>query len=72
MADRNIELIAHLMRRAGYGATRDQIEDLAEKGYEATVEELIHSPDPRSMPDDLIRRYHNEYSGQMGNTGSTG
>ncbi len=37
----NIELIAHLMRRAGFGAGRDEIEQRAAKGYEATVEELL-------------------------------
>ena len=38
-------LIAHLMRRAGFGATREEIEAYAAKGYDATVEELIDPPD---------------------------
>ncbi len=38
----DISPMAHLMRRAGFGATRDELEQLAEKGYEATVEKLLH------------------------------
>ena len=38
----DIALMAHLMRRAGFGASRDEIEARAWKGYEATVEELLH------------------------------
>jgi hypothetical protein len=38
----DIALMAHLMRRAGFGAGRDEIEARAAKGYEATVEELLN------------------------------
>jgi Protein of unknown function (DUF1800) len=38
----DIALMAHLMRRAGFGAGRDELEARAWKGYEATVEELLH------------------------------
>ena len=41
MASLDIALMAHLMRRAGFGAARQELEDRAAKGYEATVEELI-------------------------------
>ncbi len=34
MADKQIELIAHLARRAGFGATREELEEYA-KRYEA-------------------------------------
>ena len=37
----DITLLAHLMRRAGCGASRDDLEALAEGGYEAAVEKLI-------------------------------
>ena len=43
----DVALMSHLMRRAGFGATRDEIEERAEVGYEATVEELL---DPSSQP----------------------
>jgi hypothetical protein len=41
MAD-DIALIAHLMRRAGFGATRTELEAYAAKGYDATVDELLN------------------------------
>ena len=41
----DIALMAHLMRRAGFGATRDELEALVEQGYEETVERLISPPD---------------------------
>jgi hypothetical protein len=37
----DIALMAHLMRRAGFGATRDELEARVAKGYEETVEELL-------------------------------
>ena len=53
----DIALMAHLMRRAGFGATRDELEALAEQGYEETVEQLISPPDeiPRADQDILFR-----------------
>ena len=43
----DIALMAHLMRRAGFGATRDELEARVAKGYEETVEELLH---PEAQP----------------------
>ena len=57
MADNDISLMAHLMRRAGFGAPYEEVEARAAKGYEATVEELLH---PEQQPDidvDLVNRY---------------
>ena len=54
----DLELMAHLFRRAGFGATRDEIEAALAKGYEATVEELLH---PEQRPDidlDLVYRFY--------------
>jgi uncharacterized protein (DUF1800 family) len=42
MANDDIALMAHLMRRAGFGAPRAELEARAAKGYDATVEELLH------------------------------
>ena len=36
MSDNNIALMAHLMRRAGFGVSRDELEQRTEQGYEAT------------------------------------
>ena len=67
----DIALIAHLMRRAGFGATRDQLETLAEMGYDATVEELLRPTEVRYMPDDLLRRYHMDYADLRANPTSS-
>jgi len=62
MSSQEIGQMAHLLRRAGFGATRDELEAYVEKGYEAVVEELLHPGDPQNLPDDIIRRYHTEQS----------
>ena len=41
----DLALMAHLMRRVGFGATREELERYVAKGYDATVEELIDPPD---------------------------
>ena len=61
MADSKIALMAHLMRRAGFGAARDELDACVSKGYEATIEELLH---PENQPDldlFLMARYLPEY-----------
>ena len=61
MANNEIAQMAHLMRRAGFGAPRDELEDRVARGYEATVEELLH---PEEQPDVdllLMERYLPEY-----------
>ena len=67
MADDNIALMAHLLRRAGFGATRDELESYLAKGYEATVEELLHPENsPPAQEDEyLIRRYHVDANSMM-------
>ncbi len=50
-------LMAHLLRRAGFGATRDQIDGYLAKGYEATVEELLHPEYGEPGDQDLMDRY---------------
>ena len=52
------ELVAHLMRRAGFGATKQEIESLASLKYEKIVDSLVSPSDTDSLPEDLIRRYH--------------
>jgi hypothetical protein len=42
MSNHDIALMAHLMRRAGFGAPREELEARAARGYEAAVEELLH------------------------------
>ena len=60
MADQDIALMAHLMRRAGFGANRDELEERVARGYEQTVEDLL-DPDTHGVPkmdtDVLLRTY---------------
>ena len=54
-----IELMAHLMRRAGFGVPRAELEERVDKGYEATVDELV-DPDKYGFPqndEDLLFRH---------------
>ena len=64
--DNDIGLIAHLMRRAGFGANREQIGMHANAGYQNTVEALLNPGEEDRMDDLLIRRFHPELSGMMG------
>ena len=59
MASRDgIALISHLMRRAGVGVSFDEAERLADQGYEASVELLLH-PEGQLEIDELeLARYH--------------
>ena len=41
----DLALMAHLLRRAGFGSTQEELEYYTAKGYEATVEELVNPPD---------------------------
>ncbi|MDP7578320.1 MAG: DUF1800 domain-containing protein [SAR202 cluster bacterium] len=62
MGLRDTKLMAHLLRRAGFGATHIELEDYLQKGYEATVESLLYPTDSDHMPEDIIRRYHVDQS----------
>ena len=62
----DIELMAHLLRRAGFGSTRDELASYAAKGYEAAVEELLSPGAEGRISDYLVRRFHPELSGMMG------
>ena len=59
----DLALMAHLMRRAGFGAGREELEEKVARGYENVVEDLLNpSGDRQTLPEDLIRRYHVEHS----------
>ena len=57
MASQDIELMAHLMRRAGFSATYQEIEERAAAGYEATVEELLSPLEQPDIDRSLLDRY---------------
>ena len=69
MSKQDIALMAHLMRRAGFGATRDELEAFVALGYEAKVEDLLHPSNPGNMPNDVYYRMsqsHDEGASQAG------
>ncbi|PKB72163.1 MAG: hypothetical protein BZY87_01695 [SAR202 cluster bacterium Io17-Chloro-G6] len=64
--NQDIALTAHLMRRAGFGASRQELEARAAKGYEATVEELLHPEDQPAVDEDILFRFLPGYEGALG------
>ena len=58
MPENDLGLFAHLMRRAGFGTTRDELEEHAAKGYEAVVEDLLHPERFPEVEEDLLQRYY--------------
>ena len=55
----DLALMAHLMRRAGFGANRDELEQLVAKGYDAVVEDLVNPPAERhGGQSELLLRYY--------------
>ena len=62
----DIASIAHLMRRAGFGASRQELEERAAKGYEATGEDLLHPEEQPPIDDDILYRSMPGYEGALG------
>ncbi len=59
MANReDIALFSHLMRRAGFGATRGEIEGLIFQGYDETVDRLLRPEEHPDIDEALFFRYH--------------
>ena len=52
----DISLVAHLLRRAGFGASYDQLETYAAQGYEDAVEELLYPENQPQLDEDLLMR----------------
>ena len=62
-------LMAHLLRRAGFGATPSEMDRALGLRYEAMLGELLNPDHPDAIPDDLIRRYHADQSELRGSGG---
>ena len=59
MADKtDLPLMAHLLRRAGFGASREELERRVEAGYEETVEDLIDVDRHPPVDEYMLYRYH--------------
>ena len=42
--------MAHLLRRAGFGATPDELDRAMDKGYDAVLDELLNPPGDDDHP----------------------
>src|SRR5215831_17399453 len=58
MSDTDLALLAHLMRRAGFGATREELEAYATQSYAAVVEDLLHPERFPEVEEDVVCRYY--------------
>ena len=73
MTDQNrsdLELIAHLMRRAGFGASLEEIVKLANLSYNQIVDQLVFPEHSHWMGEHMTRRFDNEASGMINPQGS--
>ena len=61
MAEQDVALMAHLLRRAGFGASREEIEAKAAQGYDKTVQELLNPQDQQGVEEDMLMRYQPSY-----------
>ena len=61
MAEKDIALMAHLLRRAGFGASRDEIEARVAQGYGSVVAELVNPGDDPGLDEDLMYRSYPSY-----------
>jgi uncharacterized protein (DUF1800 family) len=66
----DLALVAHLMRRAGFGSTLSELEDLAKNSYETIVDDLVDALDIDWMGEYIVRRFDTEASGMINPPGS--
>ena len=69
--DSEIDLMAHLMRRAGFGASRKELESRIQIGYESTVDELLNPNSDKKVDIYKFLRYYPMWwkPGTMGGLG---
>ena len=63
MSTNDIKLMSHLLRRAGFGGTREEIESKSVAGYDATVEELLHPESQEDLDLALLYRLQPDWRG---------
>ena len=72
MSDQDIALMAHLLRRAGFGASRDEIEERVAQGYDNVVAEFLNpGPEPGIDEDMMFRAYPSYFDKAAIETGQT-
>jgi uncharacterized protein (DUF1800 family) len=58
MADERLALMAHLLRRAGFGSSRDELERYASRPYEQVVDDLVNPERAPAADEDVLIRYY--------------
>ena len=73
MSNNELSMLAHLMRRAGFGASREELESRLALGYEATVEGLLHPEEGEAVDIyEYLRYHHSQWKpGTMGGLGNS-
>ena len=66
----DVKLMAHLLRRAGFGATKEQLDQYISIGYEKVVDSFIDTEDSSRINDALVRRYFPDQSVTHDTTGA--
>ena len=68
MSDKDTFLMAHLMRRAGFGASLDELKELVKTGYDETVARMLDEEPKIPVSEYMIRRYQPDYGAALGST----
>ena len=68
MSNADVALMAHLMRRAGFGTTLTELEEYVKKGYENVVEDLVDIERCPPVDEDILDRYFGGSEGGYRNT----
>ncbi|MDP6274146.1 MAG: DUF1800 family protein, partial [Dehalococcoidia bacterium] len=58
MADERLATMAHLLRRAGFGSSRDELEEYAARPYEEVVDDLVNPERFEPLDEDALERFY--------------
>ena len=56
MSNTDVLLMAHLMRRAGFGANKGELDKLVKNGYDKTVDYMLDNDPNIPVSEYIIRR----------------
>ncbi len=65
----DLALMAHLLRRAGFGADRDELERYSEKSYDDVVEGLLNPDRFDELEEEVLTRYYPHLHANKDNPG---
>ncbi|MEE8466299.1 MAG: DUF1800 domain-containing protein [Dehalococcoidia bacterium] len=58
MPETDRPLMAHLLRRAGFGATFQELDRYCAMGYESSLAEILHPEQQPAIEEDVLERYY--------------